>query len=155
MFEILLVVGELLRNRENGQVVRSQFNLDIGTLCDPQRVVTTCGLFTPEIPHLFRCLEIVLVAFKSETVLVTHERTGLHTEQCVVSLMVGLIDIVRIIGCEKWCANLVCDLNQLGVRAQLICNAVVLHFNEQIVFTEDVLQAARFGDGSLFVAVEK
>ena len=69
--------------------------------------------------------------------------------------MVRLVDIVRIVGGKERRTNLVRDLNQLGVCAQLIGNTVVLHFYEEIVFTEDVLQAARFGNGSLFVTIEK
>ena len=67
--------------------------------------------------------------------------------------MVGLIDIVRVIRRKQRCADFVCNLNQLGIRTQLIGNAVVLHFNKQVVFSEDVLQATSFSNGTLLVAI--
>ena len=97
----------------------------------------------------------MLVPFEAETVLVAHESTGLHTQQCVVSLVVGLIDIVRVVSRKQRCADLVCDLNQLGVRAQLVSNAMVLHFDKQIVFSENVLQAASFSNGTLLIAIQQ
>ena len=91
---------------------------------------------------------------KLEAIGVAHESTGLHTEQCIVRFVVALIDIVRVIGGQQWRTNLFCQLDQLRVGANLIGDAVVLHFNKEIVFAENILETSGLLQGTLFIAVE-
>ena len=97
----------------------------------------------------------MLVSLKSETILVAHQCTGLHAQQRVVCHVVTLVDVMRIIGGNNWRTNCSCNLNQFRIRGSLIRNAVVLQFNKQVFFAENILQSRRLSDCSLFVAVQQ
>ena len=97
----------------------------------------------------------MVVAFELEPVGIAHERCGLHTQQSVVGLVIVGVGVVGVVGRYQWRTQVVRNLDQLGVRLALRCNAVILDLNKHIVAAEDVLQLACFTAGACFVAVEQ
>uniref|UniRef100_A0A6J7NAW3 Unannotated protein n=1 Tax=freshwater metagenome TaxID=449393 RepID=A0A6J7NAW3_9ZZZZ len=153
--EVVRVVLVALGDREEGELSLAELDLDVRALRDPQRVVAGLGIVPEEAPHLGCGLEVVLVALELEALRVAHERTGLHAEQRVVGLVVRAVGVVRVVRREDRCTDAAGDLDQLRIGLVLGSEAVILQLDEEVVPTEDVLQAGRLLERTLLVAVEE
>ena len=60
--------------------------------------------------------------------------------------VIGLVGVVAVVGGKDRGADLLCDLEELWVGAELFGDAVVLELDEQVVSAKDVLQPARTVD---------
>ena len=96
----------------------------------------------------------MLGAVEFKTIGLAHECAGLHTQQSIVCFVVVLIDVMRVVGGQKWRTNFLRELNEFGVGANLVGNAVILDFDEQVVLAENVLQTSGLLHGTFFVAIE-
>ena len=144
VFEIGAVIVESLWEREVRQQCLSKGDLDISSFCDPQRVVTRLWNLPELFTHFCGRFQIVLVSFKPESICVAHQRTGLHTQQGVVSRMIFTMRVVRIICGEQRSTDSFSNIDELRVCALLICKTVILKFDKEIVFAENVLKTRRF-----------
>ena len=144
VFEIGAVIVETLWEREVRQQCLSEGDLDISSLRDPQRVVTRLGNLPELFTHFGGWFQVVLVSFKPESICVANKRTGLHAKQGVVSRMIFTMRVVRIICSEQRSPNSFSDIDELRVCALLVWKTVILQFDEEIVFAENVLKTRRF-----------
>ena len=69
--------------------------------------------------------------------------------------MVGPVGVVAVVGGEDRRADLLGDVEQPRVRLMLCRDPVILQLDEEVVPTEDVLQAGRLFESTSFVAVEQ
>ena len=155
VLEVFVVGVKTFRQREFGELWLAHLDLDVAAFGDPQRVVARTWNLAEQIPHLGRRLYVVVVAFELKPVGIAHKRCGLHTQQSVVGLVIVGVGVVGVVGRYQWRTQVVRNLDQLGVRLALRCNAVILDLNKHIVTAEDVLQLACFTAGACFVAVEQ
>ena len=145
VLEVLGVVGEALGQREVGQLRLAELDLDVAALGDPQRVVAGLGRLAEQVTHLCRGLQVVLVAVELEAVRVAHQRAGLHAQERIVGHGVVAVHVVAVVGGEQRRLDPSGDLEQLRVCAVLLGDAVVLDLDEEVVATEDVLEAGGLG----------
>ena len=130
-------------------------DVDVGAFGYPQCVIAGVGQFAPNVAHLGRRLEVMLVTIETKTVLIAHKCTCLNTQQRIVCFVVTLVDIVRVVGGQQRRTNSSRNLHQFWIRETLISNSVILQFNKKIVFAEDLLQASCFLYCSLFVTIQQ
>ncbi len=91
----------------------------------------------------------MLAALELEPLRIGEQRTGLHTQQRVVGLVVVLMGVVAVVRGEQRRLDLLGDLEQLRIRLALRRDAVVLDLDEEVVPPEDVLEASRLLECSL------
>ena len=152
---VIRVVVELRGDWEVRQLRVAEFNFNITPLGNPKAVVTSLRKLSPLVAHLLSGLEVVLIAMELEPVRITHERTGLDAQQCVMRGVVVLFGVVRVVGDEDGGLDLLGDLQQFRVGLVLSRDAVILNLDKQIVSAEDVLHPGRLLQGVLLVAVHK
>ena len=155
MGEVVVGGGEPLGQREVGELDLAEFDLDVGPLGDPQRVVARLGVVAEQITHLVGRFQVVLLAVELEALGIRQHRTGLHAEQGVVGLVILAVGVVRVVGGEQRCADPSGQLDQLRVGLSLLGDAVVLQLDEQVVASEDVLQPGGLGGGALDIAAQQ
>ena len=73
MFQIGVVVVELLGNREVGKLRVPELDLDVRPFGNPEGVVTCVWQLAEEAAHLMGALQIVLVSAESEPVRIAHK----------------------------------------------------------------------------------
>ena len=152
--EVVLVGGEAFWDREVRQQGVTKRDFEVGSFGHPQRVVTRFRQFPEQVAHLTSRLEVVLGAFELEPLRVGDLGAGLDTQEGVVGFAVLAMRVVRVVGGEQRCADLLGDLDQLRVGFDLRRQPVILEFDEQVVLTEDLLQATGLVDRTLFVAIQ-
>ncbi len=152
-----VVVGSLVLpgNRELGQRVQTELDLDVGALGDEQRAVAGLGHLGEEVAHLRRRLEVVLLAVELEAVGVVDGGPGLHAQQGVVRDGVGAVGVVTVVGGDERRAQPAGDRDEGGVGAALLGQAVVLELHEEVLGPEDVLEATRQLERLLLVAAQQ
>ena len=155
MFEVRAVVGKARRNRKVGQDVLAELDLGVGSLCNPQRVVTRIRCVAEQLPHLGRGLEVVLLPLELESLRIGDGATGLHAQQRVVCLGVVAVHVVGVVGGEQWRVDLARNLDQVAHGATLVGNTVILQLDEQVVAPEDLLQAGRGALGLVVIVAHK
>ena len=153
--EIVAIGGETLRQREIRQDVLAELDLHVCTLCDPQGVVACFGHLAEQVPHLVGGLQVVLVALELESIGVRDRAPGLDAQQGVVTLVIFAVRVVGVVGRQQRSVDRLGQLDQQWIRAHLICETVVLQFDEEVVATEDLLQSARTVVCTLHVAAHQ
>jgi len=141
MAEVLVLGGEPGRHLEPGQLGLAELDLDVGPLGDPEGVVTCFGQLPEQLPHLGGRLQVVLLPLEPEPLGVVDRRAGLHAQQGVVGDGVLPMDVMTVVGGQQRRVQAPGDLEELGVRALLFVEAVILQLDEQVVGSEDVLEA--------------
>ncbi len=134
------VAREPVRDRELREAGLAELDLDVGPLGDEQRVVARVGHVPEQVAHLGGRLEVVLGALELETVGLREQGPRLHAEQGVVGHRVLTVGVVAVVGGQQRRVQAPCDLDQLGVRAVLVGDPVVLQLDEEVVAAEDVLE---------------
>ena len=149
------LLGLALGHREARELWLTEVDLDVGPLRDPQRVVTRLGDLREEGAHFDRGLQVVLGPGELEPIGLVDLGVGLHAQQRVVGLGVTAQRVMAVVRGEQRGIEGPGDLDQLRVGALLFDEPVVLHLDEQVIPTEDVLQARRGVERPLLVAVEE
>ena len=141
---VLVVPG---RGRERGEHRVAEFDLDVGSLGDEERVVARVLVVGEHGAHLRRGLQVELLAFELEAFGVVAGRPGLHAEERVVGFGVGPVGVVAVVGREQRGVQVVGEGEQAGVHPLLVGDAVVLELDEELVAAEHVLEPGGEGAG--------
>ena len=131
---------EIGGDRELGQRAVAELNSQVNPLGNRQCVVAGLGDVAEEVAHLRGGLKVVLVALEAEAVGVRHACARANTEQGVVHLVVAVLDVVQVVRGEERRVQVASNLQEAGVGAGLLGQAVVLHFDEEVFGAEDRLQ---------------
>ena len=99
------------------------------------------GSFAEQVAHLDRALDVEVVAFELEPVRVALQRAGLHAQQRVVRFGVFLRRVVAVVRREQRRVQLARDVEQRADDLGVVVDAVVLQLDEEVLATEDVLEA--------------
>ncbi len=145
----------LVGNRKLGQGVVVELDRDVGSFGDQQRVVARLGDVAEQVAHLARRLQVVLVAVEAEAVRIGYQRSGADAQQRVVHLGVGVVHVVQVVGRQQRSVEILRDPQQLGVRAQLLGDAVILHLDEEVLRPEDALEPPGQLDGLGVVVLQQ
>ena len=63
--------------------------------------------------------------------------------------------VVAVVGRQKWRTKLLADFDEFRICFYLQWNAVVLKFNKEIIFTENILQSCRSLEGLFILSIFK
>ena len=88
--------------------------------------------------HLFAALDVVLVAVVTHAVFIGDHFPGADAEQDVVSFVVIGIEVVAVVGRNDRQTKLLGDVIERIENLLLLRQAVILQFNEEVFFTENV-----------------
>ena len=91
------------RDREAGQEDPPEVEVDIDPLGDREGVVTSPGegVGREEALHLLRGLQIMLVAFESQSARLGPERAGLDAQQDIMGVVLGAMGVMGVVGGEQ------------------------------------------------------
>ncbi len=123
----------------NGQV-------DVAAFCDPDRPPDRIRVIRKHGQHLFRGLQIELIAVILQAVGVGDRLPGADAEQDVVRLEVRVLQVVNVVGDDELEPQVFRNRLQAGVDDLLLVDALILHLEEEILAPEDV--AVRCGRGN-------
>ncbi len=165
-FQMLHAIGEALANNFFKMRVGSVAfgNLEIRETdsalvrfshCNARRLSTVrsraSGISAKILCHFFGGLEIKLVGGKFHAVRVAHRFAGLDAEQDFLSACVGLRQIVAIVCGDQRNAGFFGEPDDILINFLFEFEALILNFQEEIIFAENILQAIR-GGARFFVA---
>ncbi len=129
-------------HRELREQDLAEFEVDVGPLRNEKCVVAGPGevVRREQGAHLGGGLQVMVVALESEPGRIAAQRPGLDAEQDVVSVVLGAMCVVGVVGGEQRRTDLAGDLQQVGHDRLLGREPVVLDLDEEPVFSEDVLE---------------
>ena len=145
-------VLEVLVEREAGghvevrEVVLLERQVDVAAFCDPDRPPDRIRVIRKHGQHLFRGLQIELIAVILQAVDVGDRLPGADAEQDVVRLEVRVLQVVNVVGDDELEPQVFRNRLQAGVDDLLLVDALILHLEEEILAPEDV--AVRCGRGN-------
>ena len=125
-------------NFEFGKRVGDVLDLDVAASGDIDGARERVGDFAENLGHLLGGLEVELVGGEFHAVGVAHGLAGLNAEQDFLSVSVFMVEIVAIIGGNDGDAGFLGEAEEFPVDALFDFEALVLDFEEEIAFAEDV-----------------
>ncbi|CAB4643272.1 unannotated protein [freshwater metagenome] len=125
---------------EAGHVVGALIKTHRCPLGDQQRVVAGLGELCEELAHLRGCFEIELVRIKFEALGIIQGRTGLHAQQCGVSVSISGSCVVQIIGGHQGQSQVFGQLQQIPNDPLLEAKPVVHDLDEVVIRSENVTE---------------
>ncbi len=137
----ITVDGLSIGNLEVRKRILDRVNLYVAALRDRHRPFQRFGDFAKHLRHFFRGLEEKLVGGKFHAVRVAHRLPGLDAEQHFLRMRIGMLQIMAIVGSDKRNAGLARETHNFRVDAFLDFQALVLNFQEEVPFSENVAQA--------------
>ena len=153
--QVVVVAGEAHRQGEGRELGLAELDLHPGPLGHPERVVAGLRCLGEEMAHLGRGLEVVLRALELEALGIVDGRARLHAQEGVVGHGVVAVGVVAVVGGQQRGRDPPRDLHELGVGLALLGQAVVLKLHEEVVATEDVLEAPGQPGGLLLVSPQQ
>src|SRR5258708_590649 len=112
--------------------------LEVATLGDGQSARQQVFAFAEDAAHLVGALYEELVAVKLQAVGVMNRLAGLDADQNVLRMRIVLAEIVAVIGRHHGDAKLFFQMKQVGLDAVLFRQSLVLDFEKEIVFAENL-----------------
>jgi len=112
---------------------------DIAALGDCHRVFYSPWEILEIGNHLLFGFEIKLVRPKTEAIAIVDRLAGLHAQQHIVSTHVRLIQIMTVVAGHQRDTELGTHFAQSCIDDILNVDTVVLHFQEEVVFPEQLL----------------
>src|SRR5580658_3176123 len=97
--------------------------------------------FAEHVRHFLRRLEIKLVGGKFHTLRVAHGFSGLDAHEDFLRVRIGLGEVVAVVGRDERDAGFFREAHQVAIDADVLLEALVLHFEEEILFAENIAQA--------------
>ena len=128
-------------NFEFGKRVGKVFDFNVAASGDIHGAGERIGDFAKDLGHFLRSLEIKLVGSELHTMRIAHGLAGLDAEQDFLGVGVFVVEIMAIVGGDERDAGFFRESNELGVDALFDGQALVLNFEEEIAFAEDVAEA--------------
>ena len=110
--------------------------------------------FAKHLRHFLAALEIKLVGGEFHARGVAHGLAGLNAHQHFLGVRVRLGQVVAIVGGNQRDAAFFGQAHQVAVHANVLFEALVLHFEEEILFAENVAEAMRVGFGLVVLVGE-
>ena len=127
-----------IRQLESRQVVLTEGEFHPAAVSDALGVGHRVGIGGEQPLHLLRGAEIEIPRLIPHTVLIVHRLARLDAQQHVVALRVLFPQIVGIVGTHQRDARLAVQPQKTPVHLGLLGDAVILQFQIEVLFTEDV-----------------
>ena len=131
-------VGVVFRDFEMGQPGDTELQFDIAPFGDPLRVLERFRYIAKEVPHLVLGLQVELLGAQVHARLFLEGMVRLDAEEDLLGAGVFLSQVVRVVRAHHRDARLPGESDELGADLRLFRHAVVLDFDEEVAFPEDV-----------------
>ena len=147
----IAVVRLARRNLEIREGMRDFFDAQLAPLRDLDRARDRLRHFREDLVHFFGGLHVELVVGELHALGVAARAAGLDAEEKVVGRRILFAEIVGVVGHYQRNVGLLRQLDQARVDAFFLFQALVLHFEKKIPFSENVLELIR--DAARFIHV--
>ena len=97
--------------------------------------------FAEHLRHFLGGLEIKLVSGKFHALAVAHGLAGLNAHQDFLSVGIGLREVVAVVRGDQRDAGFFREAHEVAIDADVLLETLVLHFEEEISFAENIAQA--------------
>ena len=101
--------------------------------------------FAEHLGHFFGGLEIKLVGGKFHALAVAHGLAGLNAHEDFLRVRIGLGQIVAVVGGDQRNAGFLREPHEVAIDADVLLEALILNFEEEISFAENIAQAVGAG----------
>ena len=96
--------------------------------------------FAEDLGHLLGGLEIKLVGSEAHALRIGHGFAGLNAEQHFLGASIGAREVVAIVRGHQRDATLAREPHEMAIHRAIDLEALVLHFEEEIAFAENIAQ---------------
>jgi hypothetical protein len=120
-------------------VIFLERQVHIAAFGDEQRVADRLGDFREDAAHLLGRAEVVGRVGHPHAFFVVEARVGLDGEQDVLVLIILRLDVVDVVGGDKFRAVARAEFDEFAVQFEDFGDVVLLQFEEEAVGTEDVV----------------
>ena len=131
------------RNFEFRERVQDAFNLHVTTRGNVDGAAQGIGNLAEHLGHLRGSLEIELVGGEFHAVRVAHGLSGLDAKQDFLGVRVFVVQVMAIVRGNQRDARFLRETNQLRIHALFDVQPLILNFQKEIAFAENVAQAIR------------
>jgi len=131
------------RHIEVGKMIDVLGNIDRAPLRDSQRIGQRFGLVTEHRGHLLGGFQEKLIPVIFEALFVADVLARADAQQDVVRVLIGVLEVVHVIGGHQRQPEFSCDGQQAGVDDALLFDALVLHLEKEVLRSQDVAIACR------------
>jgi len=129
------------RNFELRKRIRDALDFHVAAQSDFHGAAQRFRDFAEDLRH-FRCaLEVKLVGLKFHAIGVAHGLAGLDAEEHFLSVSVVVMKVMAIVGGHEGDAGLFRKMDQFAIDVFFDRQSLVLNFEEEIAFAENVAQA--------------
>src|SRR5439155_16611277 len=129
------------RNFELRKRIRDALNFHVAAQSDFHSAAQRFRDFAKDLRHLGGILEVKLVSLELHTIRVAHGLAGLDAEQHFLGVSVVVMKVVTVVGGHERDAGLFRKTGQFGIDIFFDRQSLVLNFEEEIAFAENVAQA--------------
>ena len=137
------VGGVSLRNLEFRKRIADPLNFHVAAIGDRHRARHRIRQFAKHLRHFLAALEIKLVRGEFHARPVAHGLARLNAHQYFLGVRIRLRQIMAIVGRHQRDAAFLGEANQIAIDPNVLFEPLVLHFEEEILFPENIAQAVR------------
>src|SRR5271157_614952 len=127
-------------NFKFGKRVGNVLDLDVASRGDIHGAAERVGNFAEDLGHFLGGLEVELVGGEFHAMRVAHGFAGLDAEQHFLGVRIFVVQIVAIVGDNQGDAGFLGEANQFAVDALFDLQALILNFQEEVPFPENVAE---------------
>src|SRR3984957_10588624 len=132
--------GVAFGNFEFGQRVGDTFDFDVASRGNIHGAAERVGKVAEDLGHFLGGLEVKLIGGELHAIGIAHCLAGLDAEQDFLSVRVAVMQIVAIVGGNERDAGFFGEPDEVFVYALLDFQPLVLNFEKEITFSENVLE---------------
>ncbi len=151
----ITVDGVAGRDIELRERIRDFFQAHVAALGDVERAREHVGRILEDAGHLVAALDEELVAVELHAVGVANRLAGLDAEHDVLRVGVVFAEIVAVVGGDQRQAKIFFQLEEAGMDAVLLLQALILNLEKEIVFAENVGVGSGGGAGGVVVVLHQ
>ena len=128
-------------NSEFRERIGDALDLDVAARSDVHSAAQRFRNFAEDLRHLYCTLEVELIGLELHPISVAHGLAGLDAEQHFLGMSVVVMEIVTIVSGHQRDARLFRETDQVAIHVFFDRQSLVLNFEEEIAFAENVAQA--------------
>ena len=129
------------RNFELRKRIRDTLNFHVAAQSDFHGAAQRFRDFAEDLRHLRGAFEVKLIGLKLHAIRIAHGLAGLDAEQNFLGVSVVVMKVVTIVGGHERDAGLFRKTDQFAIDVFFDRQSLVLNFEEEIAFAENVAQA--------------
>src|SRR5437588_10279624 len=133
--------GMPFRNFELRERIGNTLDFDVAARSDVHSAAQAFGKLAENLRHLHSAFEVKLVGSEFHAIRVAHGLAGLDAEQHVLGVSVFVMKVMTIVGGDERNSALFRKTDQFAVDIFFDRQPLILNFEEEIAFAENIAQA--------------